>query len=883
MACRIDRIAGLLLGAATMPLVLASPAIAQTEADAAAEEDDGDAIVVSGYRASLQQSRNQKRDADVVVDSVTAEDIGKFSNENVAEALQRVPGVQIDRENGEGRFVSVRGLGPAFNRTTVNGRTAVSIGTNGTTDNRAFNFDSLATEYIAQVSVYKTPTSSMDEGGMGGVVDIRTARPLDARITRRGGTVLALGAEVTYGELVDKAQPRFSVLGATRLAPNLGVLAAVAYSNRALRADQIDLPGYVVQAISGQNVLRPGNVRQSVRTGENERIGGVFAIQWRPGEWDVNLDYLYSRFTEDNGLDMLQQQYSGTISNTVIASDPGRLVKFRATNANVSTFNQISDNATEMHIAGFNVARELGPWRVSADASYAEVAYDAELNSYSATYRRTLDFDLTGAIPTVTPTVPLDPPSNFLQFLGQVNLTRTRETERAGQIDFKRELAGGPLASVQFGAKYRSRETDVVFNVFQYSAANLTTASTQLGVSLVPALRPFPYGDFLPDYPVVSRVWPVIDTPGTFRQLAAVFERILPGGPSTRTPDPSRSFGAGEDIASAYVQLNLKGEALGLPFSGNVGLRYAHTETAANGYVFSASANAYQPLTVDTSYDDWLPSANLKFNLTDSLILRSAAAKVVARSDLVDLSPTTVVQNIASATARSGNPNLQPYRAWQYDLGLEWYPLGKEAYFAVTGFYKDIASFTEFVVSHEQIPGFTSADPDGGFDVTRPSNGSGASLLGVEFSVNLPFTTFLRPGFLDGFGVTGSLTLIDSETNDTDQLSGRQLSITGVAKTNYSLIGYFEKYGLGLRAAYTFRDEFLAVRNSTTNGSAEYTRPYGQFDVSANYDITRNFTVTFQAVNLTRDDTQRYVSVPQLFRTLVVTDRRYVAGIRARF
>lgn len=843
---------------------------------------------MTGIRASIERSQEIKRNADLVVDSVTAEDIGKFTNENVAEALQRVPGVQIDREGGEGRFVSVRGLGPAFNRTTVNGRTAVSIGTDGRTDNRAFNFDSLATEYVSRVDVFKTPTADMDEGGMGGVIDIKTAKPLEARIRAAGkdndGRVLALGAELGYGELVDEYQPRLSLLASARVTPTLGVLASVAWSRRSLRQDFLEIPGYNVVPIAGQSVYRPGNVRQTLATGVNERLGGVLAVQWRPADdFEANFDYLYSEFEQTTDRDLLQLQIAGAVTNQTVNPQFNRIDTVTVPVGNVTTFNQLNDNLTKTHIVGLNVKKELSQWTASTDLSYAKVDYRAKLNSYSTSYRRNLTFDLRGDLPLVTPTIPLDPPSDFLQFLGQVNLTQTQENERAGQFDLKRSFENSTLSSVEFGAKYRTRETDVIFNVFSFSDVALKAASTALGISLIPDLRPFRYDNFLEDYEVVSRRWPVIDTPGVFSRLGPVFDRILPAGPSLDIPDPSRSFGAGERILSSYAKANFEGTALGIPYRGNVGVRAARTETEARGFTFNATSRTYLPEAVERSYSDVLPSGNIKFELTDNVLLRAAAAKVIARADLVDLSPTIVVQNLASATARAGNPDLDPFRATQLDVGLEWYPT-RGASFAATAFYKDIASFTEFFVTHEQVPGFVSADPDGGFDISRPtSNAGGASVLGIEFSAHVPFRWLTSTPFLEDFGVNASLTLIESKTNGRDNITGAELGVTGVADTNYSILAYYERDKIGARLTYTFRDGFLAIRNSVTNGGAEFTEAYGQLDASANYDLNRHISVTFQAVNLTQEDSRRFVGVPDLFRTLIVTDRRYVVGLRARF
>lgn len=887
----------LLMGTALSAMILASePAFAQDNAPQPEQgvpvEDAGkDEIIVTGIRASIQAAIDAKRSADSVVEVVAAEDIGKFANENVAEALQRVPGVQIDREGGEGRFVSIRGLGPSFNRTTINGRTAVSIGSNGTTNNRAFNFDSLATEFISRITVYKTPTADLDEGGLGGIIDIRTAKPLDRRIGRgRGATsgdVTALSAEMSYGDLAEKFEPRFSVLASRRFTDDFGVLISAAWNRRSLRTDLADAPSQSRVTVGAQTPFRPGNLRQALVLEERDRVGISVSTQWQPADWRLSVDYLYSYFDQDLTRDQLQYP---TPAATVVAASQvvnaagTRVDRFSANNATLASFNQVSFNRTDTHIVGGNIARDFGPWTVSTDLSYATVLYRARLDSASAGFRRNLMIDLTGDVPFITTNTPITSllPSEFTTFLAQTNLTRTKETEKAGQFDILRHLDSPVFESFSFGGKYRTRETDVVFNVYQFTNAQLLAASAALGISLVPPSRPFPVDNFLGDYPVGNRQFFAIDTPAYLANISSALDRILPGGPTTDVPDTSRSFGVQEEVTSGYAKINLKGEIGDIGFRGNVGVRIAKTNSLGEGFVFDPVSRMFKPSAGRNSYTDVLPSVNLALDLTRNLVLRLGAAKVITRPDLVDLSPTVVVQNLGLGTARSGDPNLAPFRATQYDAILEWYPFNNRASFVVGAFYKDIASFTETVTSLEAVEGFTAAVNSGLFEVTRPTNnGDGATVKGIEFAVQMPFEMFTRA--LDGFGLNANLTLIDSKTSGVDKITGIRLGVTGVADTNYNIVAYFEKWGFGARASYTFRDSFLSVRNNAISGGAEFTDPYATLDANLSYDILKNISVSFQAVNILKENTRTYSGFPELLRAITFTDRRFIAGIRARF
>jgi TonB-dependent receptor len=884
------RILGLGVGIGALLACMGGAASAQTQTPPTSAGQDAteiDEVVVTGIRASIEQAQTIRRNANVVVDSITAEDIGKFSNENVAEALQRVPGVQIDREGGEGRFVSIRGLGPQFNRTTVHGRTAVSIGDGGTTQNRAFNFDSLATEFIARIDVFKTPTAAMDEGGLGGVIDIQTARPLDLRRGRGVDQILTASLESTYGDVIEQWNPRGSILYSRKITPDLGVLVGAVYQERGLRTDRMDLPAYNTVTVNGlAGTLRPGNIRQAINSELRERLGVNLAVQWRPADWEVNFDWLHTNFAQAFETDQLQHQIPPSqagFTNQVVRD--GVVVGFNLRNASIGMFNQLNDAQTDSDIFGLNVKRSLGAWAISADISHAGVEYNSQLRSYLGNIRRDLTVDTSGEIPSMITNLPLSPvnASDFFQNRAQTNLTRTTESELAGQLDFKYSLSEGPISSIEFGAKRRERETDVVFNVYQYTLAQMAPAALATGVSLAPIMRDFPYSNYLSGYPVANRTWTRLDVASQFAAFQPMFAILAPGGFTVDVPDTSRSFGVLEDVTSAYFMANINSSFMGVPMRGNFGIRGAWTDSTAEGFVFDPLLGRYVPASSARAYNDILPSGNLAFDIGSDWVLRMAVAKVVTRPDLTDLSPTIVVQNIGNGVARSGDPNLDPFRASQYDIGLEWYPSNSgRASLSASLFHKDIESFTEFVITEETLPGFTSALPGGIFNVQRPTNnGGGASVTGVELSAYVPFEWFLPA--LEGFGLQSNVTLLKSDTDGVDPLSGTELGVTGVAEKNYNVIAFYDQGKVNFRLSYTFRDDFLSNRNSASTGSALFTEAYGQLDFSAAYRLSPNWTFTAQGVNLTGEDTFRYAGREDVFFSVSQTDRRLVIGVRARF
>ena len=279
------------------------------------------------------------------------------------------------------------------------------------------------------------------------------------------------------------------------------------------------------------------------------------------------------------------------------------------------------------------------------------------------------------------------------------------------------------------------------------------------------------------------------------------------------------------------------------------------------------------PVSFDGAYTDILPSLNARLNVTDDLILRFAASRVMTRPTLSDLSPRQSIQtNPGNETIRRGNPDLQPFRATQLEGGVEWY-FADTSLLSFAAFYKNIDSFVTLVTTPQKVDEIT-------FQVTVPGNGEGAVVKGFEVGYRQLFSNLPAP--FDGLGVQTSFTYADSDANYTNTVANVSYGLEGLSKYSYSLVGFYEKGPIQARMAYTWRDKFLAVA-SGRNGEPEYFDAYGQLDVGASYDINDKFTVFVDGLNLTDEEEFIYSVSEDRTKEFRTTGRRVSAGVRLRF
>lgn len=853
------------------------------------ETDELEEIVVRGIRGSLAAAREIKRDAPVFVDSIVAEDIGKFPDENVAESLQRVPGVSINRASlgAEGNSVSIRGLGPDFNRVFVNGRSVLNSGVS-----RQVDFRFLPSEIVSRLDVYKTPMASLIEGAIGGTVEIKTASPFD-----NGGEFRASGSvETVFNSLADEWKPRLSgVVSNTFGDGKFGAMLGFQYQDRINRQDTFDVPGWqcVDETLESQctqtleelpaedRFFRPRFPRQFLLNLDSERLGINGALHWRPTDnVKFEVDAVYSSIDDvEDQRTLIIGTFAGIsqiVPGSAVINENNTITELSVTNADLRSANRVLDTENDTYVLGFNGELVSDLWTFTADLGLSKGTSDQD-HDQAQIFREvdgTWNYNTSSGIPdfTIDGDFGANPETQDGWLVNNVRkeVSFREQDETNLRLDITRAFDAGFLQSVQFGARYTDggveqnaygrflnvRPRPLIDDNFN-PADVLTTIAGATGIS--------DYGTDLPGNIIAN--W----TNAPFQPIRDFF---LPDDPLSTTNFPN-TYTIEEETIAAYVQANFSGDMGRFPISGNIGVRYVETDVETTG-----GAN-FDFLNLQTgSYDDVLPSLNLRVDLADELLLRFAAGSVMARPSYGDLNPGTVV-NVTTFSGRSGNPNLLPFRADQIDISLEWY-FGGGNLLGLTYFYKDVESFVQTETIFTTIDPILAAgvDPDSIFAIARPGNGEGATINGLELTYQQSFD--MLPAPFDGLGMMFNYTRLDSDAQQTNSLIGVEVGLEGLSENAYNITAYYEKNGIGVRLAYNWRDEFLRAAQGL-GGTPDFGNEYGQLDLTTSYDVSDRVTLFVEAKNLNNEEYRAFEFLDERLRTYNTSGRRVFLGARARF
>ncbi|MEP7242904.1 MAG: TonB-dependent receptor [Gammaproteobacteria bacterium] len=851
-----------------------------TASDGSALEE----VVVTGIRASLRESLETKRNSTAFVDAITAEDVGKFPDKNVAESLQRIPGIVINREFGEGERVNLRGTASNLTRTLFNGHalaTADWFILDQLSATRSFNFLMLPSDLIGKVNVYKSPQADLEEGGIGGLIDVVSRAPLDMKSNSFFGS-----AQAAYADRADKADPNASALYSWKNTDEtLGVLVAGVYQKRHLRRDGVETLGYF-DADPGAGVLQvPSLIGSALFEQERIRKGGNITLQFRPNDRvDMNLSGLYSKFDGEN----LNENFiawgtralgnGGTLTNTTIVQDTAVAGHIASLNNGTSDFGMVYDAIHRFASADTrSIDLDTKVQATDAWALHFRLGYtDAEGNTDAQPFAEfgapaAFDYDLRGGTPAVhfTNIDPANPSQSTLIF-SSLHQILNNDDEKYGYVDAERTLDFGPLKSVKFGAKYTDHNRELIFNATTYGGFHVPINGTS-GTVLAGGLTPGNYLNAIDSAGTLNSYWQV-DT----SKLDSFLFANLANGPG-RATYPQQNFSVQEKATAGYVMANLKGDR----WRGNVGARLVRTKQISKGALINPNGSVtnpfgnYDPLNIERTYTDVLPSLNLVYDLQDDLLVRFAVAKVMARPDYTDIAPR-VNLNIGALSGTGGNPELDPYRASQADLSLEWYPDANTSV-ALAIYYKDIKSFiTDRPVSQiYPIQGATAPSlactPSGTllfdcpFTINLRSNGGGGSIKGAELAVTKPIYA--------GFGVQANYTYSDATADDGTQLPQS-------SKNQANLTGYFENPLVSARLSYTYRSKFFLSFDRLTPLNE---KALASLDASVSVNVTENFALTADAVNITNEKVEQYAGEEFRPRAIYDNGRIYFAGVRFKF
>lgn len=890
----------------------AVPASEPVTQDAAQDATVVDEIVVTGFRSSLQQALNIKRREAGAVDAILAEDMADFPDQNLAEAIQRLPGVTIDRVNGQGTTISVRGLGSDFTRTRINGLEAQAA--SGGNRNRSFDFLMFASELFNSIKVRKTQSAEIEEGSLGATVDLQTGRPLDF-----GGSGLnsALSVQGSYNDLSEKTVPRLAgLLSWSNENRTFGALVSIAYSERSpilgsfnttrwQKGDPSNVNaagnpygrgqnfgGCIPCTTTAQrdavlNAFYPRIPRYTLGNTQEDRLGMTGALQWRPSDrTEAVLDVLWSRFNSELESPNIEAwSFSRANVNSVVVRDYAidadkNILSYGVfDNMLVRAENGFTRNESNFYQASLNVRHDFsdrlhGNLKVGANRSEARtplnVAYAFEaagVNGYTFDFREddrrpriNYGFDVTSG-----------------QRFTLVNATRSNA---GGNFDNK--VGAGSLAydwsdslTFKIGGEYRTYG----FETFGLTRTKTspTGADRLTGVDSIGRVVSIGDGVSAGAGSDLSFIVPDISKIADF--LSFYDDPLVPNR-SEREVD--------ETDKGVFFQADFNTTVGGMVLRGNAGIRYAQTEVTAKGWqtiaVGTPPVTTYDYVTTDNDYEDVLPSFNLALEPRVDVVIRLGAAKVMSRPTLGDLTPGGSVSP-TTRTVSYGNPLLDPFRATNYDFSVEWY-FQNEGLLAAAVFYKDIDSFitsetvgtpyNQLGLPNELLQG--AASPTDIFQVTRRLNGEGGALKGIEIQYQQPFT-FL-PGLWSNFGFTGNVTWVDSEVSYGTAGKNR---LTGQSKNTANATLYYEDGPFQARVSVAHRSQYLLSFPGANGNSEEGVNDTTNVDASMSYEFTPNLTFSLEGINLTDAYADRYVDVTNRVSDYRHTGREIAVGLRWKY
>lgn len=882
----------------------ATPAIAQ-EADDAEEQDANafEEIVVTGLRASIMSSVARKRESSSIVESISAEDLGKLPDASIAEAIARLPGLAAQRLDGRANVISIRGLAPDFTTTTLNGREQVSAN-NG----RAVEYDQYPSELINGVTIYKTPDASLTTQAVGGTVDMQTIRPLaygeQAMVFNLRGEYNDLGS-LNSGTSSTGYRASFSYVDQFN-DDQLGVAIGYARMVSPTQEERWQAWGYEPVAWGGSAVadgdgpleglnaddLILGGAKPYVKSNELTRDGLLGVLEYAPHDssFRTTVDAYYSKFNDEqtlrgievplrwaqNGDQRIQPGWSST---------NGVVTDATFNNAEVVVRNDFVDREAETIALGWNTEYQMNEnWTLELDASYSSVErVEANTEIYLGTGRGagngaldTLGYSLQpdgGAIfshnldysdPSL---ITLGGPVSWGGGLvaagvydsadaqdGFINAPETDDELSAIRFSAEQVVNGGFLSTIEYGVRYAKREKTLrdkgYFLTLNAYPADVAVPSEYL-------LDPTSL-DFIGMGDVIAVDARALYEDGYYTETDEALSTV------SRT---TNSWTVTEKVFNAYVQANIDTEWV----TGNVGVQAVHTNQYSDGW-----AAVLRDGRVDTSavrdgakYWDFLPSMNLSFNLNENNKFRVGVAQVLARGKMEDMNAgfTFGYNNTQNRwTATGGNPQIKPFKTWQFDVSYETY-FGEGGYLAVAGFYKEIQSYpfktsTDFdfspilgdLAGAITLPDGTAV-PDVGVREQIENIDNAGHIYGLELSGSLPLSTLSES--LEGFGLLGSASFTESsikETPDSDPIT-----MPGLSKTVLNGTVYYENKGFNARASVRHRSKFLGeVSALSLTRTLVDVDSETIVDAQLSYDLSEvgvdGLTVLFQVNNLTNQE-----------------------------
>ncbi|MYM75016.1 TonB-dependent receptor [Duganella sp. FT134W] len=887
--------------------------------------DAGPTVVVSGIRASLSSSLNTKRMQDGVVDAVSAEDAGKFPDTNIAESLQRVTGVQIQRNGGEGRYISVRGLGPEFNNVLVNGRTLTSD-----TGGREFSFDLLSSDLISKALVYKTSQPFLPEGGIGSTVDIQTARPLSGKV----GHSSVVNVSESYDSNSERKTPNLSGMYSFANAErNFGVTTSLSYTDRASKQNKaitdawnyrdvslingdLNSKGLTMADVTTKKLYLPQSFGYQQENESRKRLVGNLTVQYNPSPtWKMTADALYSRLDQRNDViafsDWINPQLLGAqvnqnnqvtsflrpgstfYANNPALSGPGSLLGEANSNDMIV---KGGDRLSITRAFGLNSKWALAPeWKLEGDVSTSRTtSYSPDMWVVAGMVPRNGDVLSFGGTPSVVFGDGIADPTAVRAHAVSNGDIRNHDKLSEGRLGLNWNHEIGYFKGIDTGLGYSQRSVDRTewkndaWNTFSgyhlplpSSLFTVTPMENFMGngaqvPSAYLSFDPYAYMNYLNQRSILAQS----NDPALYLDTTK-----YPNGPMAIDYTLPSMWGVKEKVSNFFVDSKWEGAG----WSANAGVRVVHVQSSSTGIsrvllsatkspndtTFISNWGPMTTTTVSNSYNSVLPSANLKFDLTSEMLLRLAASKTETRPTLNQMGVDNYYGGrFGDVQTGGGNPYLKPMKSNNYDVSWEWY-LSKTNYVSAAVFQKYVSDFLETRLVDMKIPQFDEIVHD-----TRVRNGQKGKIKGVEIAGQYAFDT--ATPWLRGFGVTANYTYVDASASREVDSSTPACGYPGLSKQSYNGSLFYENSKFQARVSYNWRNHF-SVDCGGGSTQPRTRAAYGQTDASLRYNLTPTLSLYADAINLNNARTHEYALNESQFLTLEDVGRRVSIGLRAAF
>ncbi|MCP4234736.1 MULTISPECIES: TonB-dependent receptor [Marisediminitalea] len=833
-------------------------------------------VRASSFADSLQKALITKRASAGAVDTILAEDIADFPDQNLAESLQRIPGIAISRDAGQGREITVRGLNSSFTRVQLNGMQAQSLsaGPGGVRKSRAFDFNVFASELFSQLTVHKTSSAEIEEGTLGATVDLTTGRPFDFN-----DNVTAINVQGTYNDQSEEADPRLSALTSyTNEDRSFGVLVSASFSSQLISNVGSDTgrwedDGFCTdssclgtQDEDLSSYWHPRFPRFADKTHELDRTGITASVQFAPSDdTTVTVDALYSKIEAQRlepfmqAISLARTNSSGvgqtyltdyTIDgNDSIIAATAHDVDIRSENFESnweSEFTQFSVDVEHHFNDDLKVNLLVGTSESVLDNRETTIIYEHFSVNDS---RRTLDYaDSTSAVtydftnqmsPSMSYSFDTANPANWELSEYRDRIYDAKSSYDNARADFEYIL--NDAITLKGGVTYK----DYLYSIAgsradgtfaSADAADGTVDNVAFGISNV----------------VTAADGNVVNFGGQSFFMAdnAQLPQFLASGGWSYAPRAGDTYAVSEENLSYFLQADFFYPIGDMDLRGNAGVRYATTDVESTGLVNG------DPTSVKNDYSDTLPSLNLALDVTEDVVLRASYADVMSRPGLSTLSPGGSVDPF-NLTVSYGNPFIDPFRATNYDLSAEYY-FDEGALLSLAYFIKDIESFptSETVTLNWQEVGLPDSVLGGqanivnnsDFEVRRSINGGGGKLDGYEVQYQQKLDFLPGPQWVQNFGVLANMTFVDADVN-----------LTGQSDRSSNFTVYWEDEVFSARISMANRSEFTTSFNSNPN-KQRYVDGTTHIDFSASYNLSENLKISIEGINLTDEPIVEMVS-----------------------